>query len=167
MSTPLQDMRQLLKQDGRFKVEAYQFIRESLQYAAERMTASPNPVAPGGGQLGGGQLGDMDDDTLESSTLDEIDSADSDEPSPRHVTGGQLCHACRQYGLTQYGFLAPMVLASWGIRSTGDLGDLVYNLIRIGQMRKSESDRREDFDDVFDFDSAFEPEFEMNLSDDE
>ena len=57
--------------------------------------------------------------------------------------------------------------ASWGIHSTSDLGELVYNLIRIEQMRKSDTDRREDFDDVYSFDDAFEPEFEFAARDDD
>ncbi|MEL7335861.1 MAG: Minf_1886 family protein, partial [Planctomycetota bacterium] len=77
----------------------------------------------------------------------------------QHITGQQLCHAARMYALSQYGFLAAKVLSQWGIRSTGDLGNLVYNLIKIEQMHKSDSDRREDFDDVYSFDDAFHPEF--------
>ena len=42
---------------------------------------------------------------------------------------------------------------------TGDFGEIVYNLIKIGEMSKSASDRREDFDDVFDFDQALCREF--------
>ena len=60
-----------------------------------------------------------------------------------------------------------MVLGTWGIKSTSDFGDLVYNLIRIEQMRKSESDHREDFDDVYDFEDAFEPEFELTVKDED
>jgi uncharacterized repeat protein (TIGR04138 family) len=60
-----------------------------------------------------------------------------------------------------------MVLANWGINSTSDFGDLVYNLIRIEQMRKSETDRREDFDNVYDFNDAFEPEFELAAKDED
>ena len=138
MSTPLQAMRQLLSEDTRFRIEAYQFIREALQYANENPEELPE---------------EDEEDTAISST------------GTRHVTGGQLCHACRRYALEQYGYLARMVLDTWGIHSTSDLGDLVYNLIRIGQMRKSESDQREDFDEVFDFETAFEPEFELALSD--
>jgi uncharacterized repeat protein (TIGR04138 family) len=33
-------------------------------------------------------------------------------------------------------------------------------------MKKSESDRREDFDDVYDFATAFEPVFELSGKDD-
>lgn len=135
MPSPLQAMRQLLKDDVRFKVEAYQFIRESLQYAHEHT----DEIRPSAG-----------DDT------DDI----------RHLTGQQLCEACRLYSLEQYGYLAKMVLASWGIHSTSDLGEVVYNLIGIEQMRKSDTDRREDFDDVYDFDDAFQPKFELASSED-
>ena len=131
MNSPLQAMRKLLKEDSRYKYEAYQFIREALQYAHEN--------------------------------LPEMTQVAVDEPfskaRPRHITGQQLCEACRQYAIDQYGYLARLVLSSWGIGSTSDFGEIVYNLIRIEQMRKSDSDRREDFDDVYSFDGAFEPDF--------
>ncbi len=84
-------------------------------------------------------------------------------PDERHLTGQQLCEASRQYALEQYGLLAKVVLNSWGILSTGDLGEIVYNMIGAQMMKKSTSDRREDFDDVFDFAVAFEQEFEINV----
>ena len=66
-----------------------------------------------------------------------------------------------QYALEQYGFMAKCVLNSWGITRTGDFGEIVYNLIKIGQMRKTKQDRREDFDDVFDFETALVQEFKI------
>lgn len=134
MNSPLQAIRDLLAEDQRFKFEAYQFIREALQYAHEHM--------------------DLPD-------VAHATDIPVGQPQPKHVTGQQLCEACRQYALEQFGYLSKMVLASWGIRSTSDFGELVYNLIRIEQMKKSDSDRREDFDDVYDFETAFEPEFEF------
>lgn len=137
MKSPLQAMRDLLNEDKRYKLEAYQFIRESLQYAHEHL-------------------------------LDEIDeTVKIEKGGTRHVTGQQLCEACRLYALEQYGYLAKIVLASWGVQSTSDFGELVYNLIRIEQMRKSDSDRREDFDDVYAFDDAFEPQFEFAFRDED
>ena len=44
---------------------------------------------------------------------------------------------------------------------TGDFGEIVYNLIKIGKMSKSDNDRREDFDDVYDFERAFVKEYEF------
>lgn len=135
MTSPLKAMRDLLRDDPRYKLDAYQFIRESLQYAHENLD-----------RIGPLKYGENDSPDVES---------------PRHLTGQQLCEACRLYAIDQYGYLAKMVLASWGLKSTGDFGELVYNLIRIEQMRKSESDSREDFDDVYSFDEAFQPQFEL------
>lgn len=136
-NSPLQAMRKLLKEDSRYKYEAYQFIREALQFAHEHLPELSQAPVVG--------------DALSKSR-------------PTHITGQQLCEACRQYAVSQYGYLGQMVLGSWGIESTSDFGEIVYNLIRIEQMRKSDSDRREDFDDVYAFDGAFEPEFSLPKS---
>jgi uncharacterized repeat protein (TIGR04138 family) len=135
MTSPLKAMRDLLREDPRYKLDAYQFIRESLQYAHENL----DRIGP----------------------LNYGDSNPTDADAPRHLTGQQLCEACRLYAIDQYGYLAKMVLERWGLNCTGDFGELVYNLIRIEQMRKSETDRREDFDDVYSFDEAFQPQFEL------
>ena len=37
----------------------------------------------------------------------------------------------------------------------------MFNLIRIGRMRKTPNDRREDFDNVYDFDAAFREQFRI------
>lgn len=131
MTSPIQAMRKLLREDQRFTIEAYQFIREALQYAHEHLD-----------EIGG---------------IQEFEGGEGQ----RHLTGQQLCEACRLYACDQYGYLAKVVLANWGLHSTSDFGELVYNLIRIQQMRKSDTDRREDFDDVYSFDEAFEPNFEL------
>jgi uncharacterized repeat protein (TIGR04138 family) len=59
--------------------------------------------------------------------------------------------------------MAKTVLNSWGIHGTGDFGEIVFNLIRFGRMRKTKEDRREDFDDVYDFETAFEQQFKIGL----
>lgn len=77
-----------------------------------------------------------------------------------HVSGQQLCEAIRQYAVQQYGLLAKHVLNSWGVYATGDFGEIVFNLIEIEQMRKTNSDRREDFEDVFDFSDGLRDTFQ-------
>ena len=57
--------------------------------------------------------------------------------------------------------MAKDVLASWGIHATGDFGEIVFNLIRIGQMRKTAEDSREDFENVYDFETAFRRGFKI------
>jgi uncharacterized repeat protein (TIGR04138 family) len=57
--------------------------------------------------------------------------------------------------------MAKCVLNSWGVKSTGDFGEIVFNLIRVGEMRKTDQDRREDFNDVYDFDTALRAGFRI------
>lgn len=125
---------QLLHEDRRYKLDAYLFVRDALAYAHDVM------------EMGG-----------------LADSPSASEESGRHVTGQQLCEAMRRFALEQYGMLAKVVLNSWGLYSTGDFGEVVYNLIRVEMLKQSESDRREDFDDVFDFDDAFQHEFQITV----
>ncbi len=59
--------------------------------------------------------------------------------------------------------MALTVLNLWGIRSTSDLGNIVYNLIGSGDLEKTSSDSRADFDDVFDFETALRRDYVLAL----
>lgn len=83
-------------------------------------------------------------------------SAEDDSDEARHVTGRELCHGLRRLAARTWGPLAPLVLKRWGIRRTRDFGEMVYLLIELGVMRKQESDRIEDFDNIFDIARAFD-----------
>lgn len=134
----IERINQLLREDRRYRREAYAFVFEALNYAQE--------------ELGFGR---------------EIPGEPTAEGEPpqveKHITGAELCEAVRQLAIKQFGLMAKTVLNSWGIRSTSDLGEIVFNLIRIEQMRKTPEDRREDFDEVFDFDEAFRQSFAIEL----
>ena len=77
----------------------------------------------------------------------------------RHIAGRELAAACRDLALERYGVMARVVLEHWGIRSTADIGDVVFTLVDLGLLISQPSDRREEFADVFDFDEAFEREY--------
>jgi uncharacterized repeat protein (TIGR04138 family) len=47
------------------------------------------------------------------------------------------------------------VLTTWGITRCSDFGDIVFNLIDYNVFSKTESDRREDFANLYDFEEAF------------
>ncbi len=79
-------------------------------------------------------------------------------PERRHVSGGELAHACRELALEQYGLLARTVLGHWGIDSTGDFGEIGYALIDAGLLVRQPEDKLEDFDGVYAFD-VFEAEY--------
>ena len=124
---------QLLKDDPRFKLEAYQFVRDALAFAQDELGM--------GRKVGPTEMEDL--------------------PPEAHLTGQQLCESIRQYALAQYGLMAKVVLNSWGVSETSDFGEIVYNLISISLMKKSTSDRREDFDDVYEFEDAFVRDFQI------
>ncbi len=73
----------------------------------------------------------------------------------QHVTGAELLNGIRHYALDQYGPLAKTVLNKWGVRRCSDFGDIVFNLIEYNVFSKTESDRREDFAEIYDFEEAF------------
>jgi len=142
MTSPQKAFFDLLKQDRRYPAEAYQFVWEALNFAQEEL------------KMGALQV---------SEATAAAEEPAGSEKAERHVSGQQLCEGIRHYALRQYGLMAKTVLNSWGIFSTSDFGELVFNLIRIGHMRKTKDDRREDFDNVYDFDTAFEQEFRITL----
>lgn len=140
MTPEIHPLFKLLCDDRRYKLDGYQFVRSGLEYAQEVL-----------------ELGRAEDTTLPEGEIRRV----------RHVTGQDLSQALKQYAHHQYGFMAKLVLADWGIHTTSDFGEIVYNLIKIGEMTKSPEDRREDFDDVFDFEQALVREFAITAVEEE
>lgn len=90
-----------------------------------------------------------------SFTLAALHYTMSSLPEPRHVTGREFCEGIRRYAIDQFGALARTVLEYWGIHSTLDFGKIVFALVEVGLMRKTEEDSLDDFKDVYDFKQAF------------
>jgi uncharacterized repeat protein (TIGR04138 family) len=135
--------------DPRFPVEAYAFVLESLDHARiQKLKALGRGVADKAPAPGKGR------------------TRPRGRRNPRisHVTGRELCESVRKLALSQYGLLAATVLAHWGIRSTSDIGDIVYNMIATGDLEKTPSDSRADFNNVFDFATALRPRLALDLA---
>ncbi len=79
----------------------------------------------------------------------------------RHVSGQQLCYGLRDFALQEYGLMARTVLKYWGIRNSLDFGRMVFALVEADLLQKTEEDRIEDFEDVFDFAEAFSLEISI------
>lgn len=77
----------------------------------------------------------------------------------KHVTGQELSEGIREVALEEFGPMAYTVFEEWGIHVTHDFGEIVYNLIEIGRLGKTDQDSKADFDNVFDFDVAFRAPF--------
>lgn len=108
------------------------FPREAFQFVRDGLAHTVETVH------GEGQAGD-----------------DSDES--KHITGQQLCLGLRDYAIERYGRLARVVLDHWGLHTTDDFGKIVFAMVEVGLMRKTEEDTLEDFQGVYDFDEAFDP----------
>jgi uncharacterized repeat protein (TIGR04138 family) len=90
--------------------------------------------------------------------LYRIDDDGPDADGSRHVTGQELCIGLRDFAVQQYGSLARFVLEQWGIRRTADFGRIVFAMVEVGLLRKTDDDSIADFEGVFDFAEAFADE---------
>ena len=129
------DLAVVLARDPRYTILAYAFVFEALEYTK----------------------------SLKKRSHGRVRGRATASASTRHVTGRELCEGARRLALEQYGLMALMVLELWGVRSTSDIGEIVYNLIESGDLEKTPSDSRSDFNNVFDFEHAFRRDFVLAL----
>ena len=128
------DLAGVLARDPRYTIHAYEFVFESLEFTKSlKVKARARMKARGR------------------------------KSTSRHVSGRELCEGVKRLALRDYGLMAQAVLARCGIRSTSDVGNIVYNLIESGDFQRSPTDSRSDFDDVFDFDVALSRDYVMPL----
>ena len=95
-------------------------------------------------------------------TIQKIKEA-ADEDQPRHITGSEFSRGLAELALERWGRLSRMVLNQWGVRTTRDLGEIVYLMIDHKWMTAQETDTIEDFDNVYNFEDVFEKQFKFNL----
>jgi len=130
------DLAGVLASDPRYPIQAYAFVFEALEFTKTVKKRSPSRS-----------------------------NARRLKPSAHahHVNGRELCEGARRLALRDYGLMAMGVLNLWGIHSTSDIGEIVYNLIASGDLEKTPSDSRADFDNVFDFETALRRNYVLAL----
>ncbi len=77
----------------------------------------------------------------------------------RHITGQELLDGIRQFALNQFGPMTMTVFEEWGIRNCRDFGEIVFNMVEISLLAKTEKDNRDDFNNGYDFTDAFRKPF--------
>jgi uncharacterized repeat protein (TIGR04138 family) len=122
------DWKAIREKAGPYPPEAYLFVREGLAHTTEVIH----------GERAGAE------------------GALAQPSETQHVNGQQLCIGLRDFAIRRYGQLARTVLGRWGIHSTDDFGRIVFVMIDLGLMRKSDDDRLADFSEVYDFEEAFD-----------
>jgi len=132
------DLAGVLARDPRYPIHAYAFVLEALEYTKK---------------------------SLKKRVQNRTRTRGKAFVAVRHVTGKELCEGVRLLALDHYGLMALTVLSLWGIRSTADLGEIVFNLIASGDLEKTPTDSRSDFDQVFDFETVFRRDYVLGLDD--
>lgn len=122
----LAKLREVREKDPRYTRQAYLFAFDALNYTL-RVKMALTPE----------QLTELDEEQ-------------------RHISARQLLEGMRDYAVDQFGYLARQVWESWGIYTTADWGNIIYNLIQAELMRASKNDSISDFTGVFEFDEAFD-----------
>jgi uncharacterized repeat protein (TIGR04138 family) len=80
--------------------------------------------------------------------LDKLDAR-------RHLTGREVLDAARELAIERFGMSAKMVFDEWGVKKTGDVGNIVFNMVDAGLLTKTPTDSIQDFLDVYDFEEEF------------
>jgi len=80
--------------------------------------------------------------------------AETNGGQPRHVSGPELLTGFRDFSLDQFGPMASTLMTEWGVRKCQDVGDMVFLLIDEQVFGKQDTDRPEDFSEVFDFEES-------------
>jgi uncharacterized repeat protein (TIGR04138 family) len=114
----------ILKDDKRYAVGAYVFVRMALDYTVRK--------------------------SVPNRTKDRKGS---------HVSAAELVDGIRCFALETFGPMAAVLFLDWGVKECADFGDIVFNMIKVGEMSKTDDDKLEDFAGHYDFYDAFERPF--------
>jgi uncharacterized repeat protein (TIGR04138 family) len=109
---------QIVEQNGRYDKEAYQFVKEALEFTIKQRK---RPPAEGN----------------------------------NHVDAAELVEGFRQLALKEFGPMVSTVLEYWRVRSSEDVGRIVFDLIGAGVFGKTDSDSLGDFRNALNFEAAF------------
>jgi uncharacterized repeat protein (TIGR04138 family) len=133
MSTYQARLAELVLEDSRYTYEAYEFVFAALSHTQRQLGRVPSE-----------------------------DQAGTTEVQ-YHVSGRELVEGIRDLALREFGLMARVVFKMWGIRNTGDFGEIVFNLVEANLMSKTDQDNRQDFQDVYDLDQALVQGFQLEL----
>ena len=110
----------ILKDDKRYAVGAYVFVRMALDYTVKNHKKNP------------------------------------DAKNGSHVSAAELLEGCRVFALETFGPMAAELFKEWGVKDCADIGQIVFNMVKVGEMSKTDDDKIEDFSGGYDFYEAFE-----------
>jgi uncharacterized repeat protein (TIGR04138 family) len=67
------------------------------------------------------------------------------DPERRHLSGAELVAGVVRLARREFGSLAPAVFREWGVVESRDVGEMVFQLVRAGELSARPEDTMEDF----------------------
>lgn len=82
----------------------------------------------------------------------------------KHVSGKELSEGIKELVMRRFGPMGMTVLKYWGIKTTEDFGNIVFNLVNKKLLSKTEEDCLDDFKNIYDFDRVFNQVYRHRLN---
>lgn len=82
----------------------------------------------------------------------------------KHVKGEEMLQGMKELLMHKFGPMTLTVLKHWGIKSTEDFGNIVFNLVENRVLSKTEEDNIEEFRDGYDFGEVFDSGYRKQLA---
>ncbi len=82
----------------------------------------------------------------------------------RHITSEELLQGMKQLLMKKYGPMTMTVLEYWGVKTTEDFGNIVFNLVDNKVLSKTEEDDIEMFKNAYDLKEVFEHGYRKQLN---
>lgn len=169
-SKQVKNIDQVVTDLGRYPLEAFDFLREGLSYAVQKVHGNPSRIEQVVQQWMA--RNDVDLEQLEqmhasgelpSHIQNLVDKLGGPSALNRHVSGQQLCLGIRDLAMDRWGLMALVVLNHWHVNTTEDFGRMVFALVDSGHLQKQPEDNIDDFKKVFDFRTGFDGGYEIHL----
>ena len=82
----------------------------------------------------------------------------------KHVSGMELLEGIKELLLERFGPMTMPVLKCWGIQTTQDFGNIVFNLVQNKILNQNEEDSFEIFKNGYNFEEVFERGYRKRLA---
>jgi len=162
-------LREIAAITGEYPVDAYEFVREGLEYSARTLHGPMTPAQFVVAQYMANEKIDLAEvlarkagGSLDPVVTAAIEQCDTATELNRNVSGEDLCWALRDFALRRWGRLALLVLGRWNITRTDDFGRIVFTLVEQGVMQKEPHDSIDHFKSVYPFEEAFRKPIQLD-----
>ncbi|MEO5617077.1 MAG: Minf_1886 family protein [Candidatus Eisenbacteria bacterium] len=78
-------------------------------------------------------------------TVQSLPEERLNDPAHRHLSGRELLDGMARLAREEFGRLAPLVFAEWGVTRSEDVGEMVFQLVENGQLSARPEDTLDDF----------------------